>query len=490
MSGPWEKHGKQGPWTRYKAKSAVEEYNELPWYMQAAQAADDTVRFIANGATLGYADKFAGYMGGEGTEAERAKTARAKERAGSAAVAAELIGSMAPATALAKGASAVGLAGKNLASRTASVATQGGLLGAGQAMGYDEDPLMGAGIGLLAGAGGNLLGEGLTAGVSKLVGILNKAPKTLTPEELKATAQGAYQQADDAGVIFKPEAVNRVRQQVYDDFADFGFHPKNQPGAGVAYDELAMLAEGGNVSLKGMDTARKVAQGGFNPMNPSNNALIGKLTDRIDDFVANPSPADVLTGNSKAAADALATARDYWSRYRKIEKVRELMERAGLRAGSTGSGGNVENATRQELRKLLTDKKAMRGFSGDEKEAIKKVVLGTRTQNVLRSMGNASPSGNGLGKMLWGGLLGGAAVGGGPVTLGLTGLAAAGTSAAKKIAPKIGQKNADQLMRLIAAGGDKSAMLPAKNAFQRLTESQRDTVVRLLMNAGLIASRQ
>lgn len=467
--------------------SAKEAFDALPWYAKAGQAADDTVRFLANGATLGYADKIAGYLNGEGTAAENAKTERAGERAGSARTAAEIIGTMAPASALTNSALSAtrlvpaGVDGlKGLLMRSLAAGADAGALGAIQASGNDQDIATGAGLGFAAGGLGNVAGEALTAGASKLLGLFNKTPNTMTADELKAAGQTAYQAADDAGVIFKPEAIDRLKKQVYADYADFGFHPKNQPGAGVAYDELARLSEGGNVSMKGLDTARKVAKGGFNPVNPSNNALIGKATDRIDEFAAAAGPDDVISGDPQKAAAALKEARDYWSRFRKLDKVQELLDRAGLNAGSTGSGGNIENATRQQLKRILTDKKMMRGFTADEQAAVKKAVLGSPGQNALRLAGKLAPQGNGL--MAWGHMLGAATM---PA---VTIPAAIGGTVAKKTAEAMTRNNTGYLQNLIAAGGSKSALEGPKNALQRLTESQRKTLIQALTAAGLVAA--
>jgi len=472
---------------KFRPLSAEEEYNALPWYGQAAQAADDTARFIANGLTLGYADKIAGYLGGEGTEAERAKTERARERAGSAAIGAEILGTLGPVSALAKsGVSATrlvpaGMEGmKGLIARSLATGADAGTLGAIQATGNDTDPITGALLGAAGGAAGNVAGEALTAGASKALGAFNRPVKTMTPEELKAAGSAAYARAKGAGVIFKPEAVGNLRDTVYKDMAEFGFHPTNQPGAGVAFDELARLSQGGNVSLEGLESLRRMAAGGFNPTNPSNNKLLGQITERIDDFTANATPQDILAGNAKAATDALSEGRDMWSRFRKVEKVDELLGRAGLNAGSAGSGGNIENATRQQLKRILTDKKMMRGFTADEKEAVRKAVLGTPGQNTLRLAGKLSPQGNGLMAAL-----GGAASFANP-WVGLPAMAIA--AGAKKGSEAMTARNAELVKKLIAAGGSKSALQGPKNALQRLTEAQREPLIRALMAGGLVAA--
>lgn len=450
------------------------------------QAADDTVRFLANGMTLGFADQLAGYLGGEGTEAERQKTADAKERAGLAGDVAELVGTLLPVGAVAKSPiaatrfipkSATGL--KGLAYRSLATGADGSLIGGIQAIGNGTDPLTGALIGLGAGIGGNVAGEALTAGASKALGAFNKQVPVMSADELKTAGEQAFTDARNAGVIFKPQGIDRIRQAAYADMAEKGFHPKLQPGAATVYDELERLVQGGNVDLRGLKTLREIASGGFIPGNAKNNAMISDLVRKIDDFAESATPADVLTGNSQAASAALKQARDYWSRFRKLEKVDELLERAGLNAGSTGSGGNVENATRQQLKRLLTDKKLSRGFTANEKDALRKAVLGTPAQNALRLAGKLSPQGNGLMLALQGGLT---AVN---PWIGIPAMAAG--YGAKKTAEAMTGRNAELVKKLIAAGGSKSALEGPKNALQRLAESQRKTIINTLLAGGLLA---
>lgn len=427
------------------------------------KALDDNVRLAANGISLGFLDKALG------PEA-RAATNAARDRQGYTGMASEALGSMA----LPMGAAKAGLTATNLpkVGGMLGLPLDGAAVGALNAYGNDKDVATGAGIGAV----GGLIGQGIGAGINRA---FTKKPVIPTAEELKKAGQAAFERSKAEGVIFKPEAVDRLRGDVYKDFADFGFHPQNQPGASVAYGELERLAQGGNVAMEGLHTARKVAQGGFNPTNPSNNALIGKVTERIDDFAANASPEDVLAGNPQAAAAALKEGQNYWSRFRKLEKVQELMDRAGLNAGSTGSGGNVENATRQQLKRILTDKKMMRGFTADEKAAVKQAVLGTPVQNALRLAGKMSPQGNGL--MLW--LQGAGSVAAPQVTIPAM-LAGYG---AKKTAESMTRGKADIVQKLIASGGSKEA-LKGINSLSPEAQKRIEAVIRALMVSGTTAA--
>jgi hypothetical protein len=207
-------------------------------------------------------------------------------------------------------------------------------------------------------------------------------------------------------------------------------------------------------------------------MNKSNNALIAKVSDKIDDLAMNAGPEDVVMGDPVAGASALKEARGLWGRGAKLGRVEDLLGRAGLNAASSGSGGNIENATRQQLKRLLTNPKLTRGLTPDEIEAAKKAVLGTKGQNLLRHVGKLSPQGNGL--MMGVNLLHTAAS---PAT----GIPAAAVGyGAKKLAESMTSKNAEALRTLVASGGKKAASDPQRLAIQNQTMA----LLRALMMGG------
>lgn len=466
-----------------RRRAAKQPETDAPWYQDAAQAADDMVRLAAKGLTFGYADKLAGFLGGEGTEAERAKTAAAAERAGSAGTVAEIGGAVTTPMGLAgRGLTLAGRAGtgamtgaKGLAARTGLMGLEGAGYGALTAAGHDQDIATGAAFGAAGGALGNVAGEGLSAGLSKAAGAFNRKPVIPGNEELRQAAEAAYKAADDAGVIFRPEGVQRMANDIRVDLAEFGFHPGLQPRVATVLDELERI-QNGNVTLKGMDVLRRIADSARKSLDPSEKALGNRIISHIDDFMQNMRPDDVLTGDAQRAGEALRTARDMWGRMRKSEMVDEAVERASRRAASTGSGGNVDNATRQNIRGILDSPKKSRGLKPDERAAMETVVRGTPTQNALRLAGKLSPQGNGLMAAL--GL--GATVAN-PVMASVPAIG----MVAKALADHATPRNVDQLSRIVRAGGQKSATQSAPNAVQRLAQSKREAIARALMGIGV-----
>lgn len=456
-----------------------------PWYQQLGQAAQDVARLGSNAVTFGFRDKLAPYVTGRSVEEERAMTQEARDRAGSAGLATELMaGAAVPMGAASAGMTAMRavpstLQGvKGLAARTGAMAAEGSVYGAASALGNDQNVLEGMATGALGGAAGNLIGEGVTGVVSRVAGRGSPAPQTMNAEQLKEASRAAYSRADQAGVIVKPDGIQRLGKQIQDDLAEFGYHPRLQPRVGAVLDELNRLGEG-NVTFKGLDQMRKIASAAGSSTDASERAIASKIIGRIDDYMGNLSADDVLTGNAQSASEAIREARQLWGRSKKLETANQLLDRAGLNAGSSGSGGNIENATRQQLKRILTNPKMTRGFTKDEQEAIRDVVLGTPSQNAVRLLGKLSPQGNGL--MLTMGL-GGAAM---APQFALPAMAVG--AGAKKASERMTSRNVEELARLIASGGSRAALQSPKNATQLLAEQKREAIARALM--GMITNQ-
>lgn len=453
--------------------------DDQPWYSKLGQAADDVLRIGSNAVTFGLRDKLAPYATGRSTEDERAMTQAARGRAGTAGFATDMLaGAAVPVAAANAGFTALnavpaGLSGmKGLAARTGAMAADGSLYGAATALGNDQDVLSGMGLGAAAGAAGNLAGEALSAGVGKVAGAFNKKPAIPGASEIDAMKQAAYKAADDAGVVFTPNAVDRVQAKVTANLANFGYDPELQPGVAVVLRRLDML-KGQNVTLGGLDTIRKVASNGYVPGNKSNNKAIADIIDAIDDVIGNPTRGDILMGDASRGIPALKMARQLAARSAKLEKVTDAVQRADLRAASTGSGGNADNATRQNLRRIL---EKPRGYTADEKAALEAAVRGTSGQNALRLAGKLSPSGNGLMAAL--------GVGGAMVNP-MIGALSLGGMGAKAAADRMTNKNVQELAKIIAAGGSRAATQAPPNAVQALAQSKRDAIARALMAIGV-----
>lgn len=219
-------------------------------------------------------------------------------------------------------------------------------------------------------------------------------PKTATPpvsEVARQAGNTAYQAVDDAGVVLKPEAMQRLIGKAKIDLAEWGIDEVLQPGASRAIQRLAESGDE-NITLKGVEILRRIAGRVSNPQNPSDEQAAGKIIDHIDDFMESLTPDDVLQGNADDAVALLKQARASWSEFRKAQMIEQAITRAEDRASTTGTGGNLVNSVRQNLRQILDSPKKSRGFTTAELAEIRKVVNGGPIENVARWLSTFAPS--------------------------------------------------------------------------------------------------
>lgn len=264
-------------------------------------------------------------------------------------------------------------------------------------------------------------------------------------DDLKRRASANYKAADEAGVIFSDSLTKRLSGEMKQALADFAYHPKLQPKVKVLVDEVDRLANG-NVTLKGLDTFRKMVTRVSADLDPSTRAAAGKLIEKIDDALLKPRPGEVLGGNVQAGTKALREARAGWRQMRKVELLDDALQRADDRIASTYGGGNIDNAVRQQFRRLLDNRKTARMFTQAEKDELRKVIMGGNVGNFLRQIGKFSPtSGLNPGMYLYAGISN-PAYG--------TALAAAGaaTQVAKHLGNRMTRQSADQLIEKLSGG--------------------------------------
>jgi hypothetical protein len=305
--------------------------------------------------------------------------------------------------------------------------------------------------------------EGGTQGAitgAVLGGVLGKiASKAETPnlppkievDDLKQMSRAAYGDADAAGAMFGSQALGTLRGTVVDDLAELGYHPKMHPNVAAVLDDIERLqahtADGGVVALKGMDTLRQIAGSAAGSSVPKERLIASRIIDRIDELIENP--ASMVGGNSAQASTAIAGARDLWSRAAKTQKIEEAMLKAEDRAASTYSGGNQNNAMRQNLRRILDNPKLRRGYTAAEQAKIRRVVRGTPDQNFMRWVGKASPEHGLMATALSGGA--GAALATATANPLFLTIPVAGFIA-KRLADRGTAKAADQLLRAVSNG--------------------------------------
>lgn len=334
-------------------------------------------------------------------------------------------------------------------------AAYGSVYGAGEADG--ENVAEGAGEGAVGGAvlGGLLARGGISFERYLEKRALLKAAKT--PQQMKELSQGLFEAASKSNIVYKPQSVDDMVLNLAADLADETIDREIHPKASRVLSRLFDLADR-PATLKEMERFRKLATDAAFEAKPgsADQRLAQMIRDRLDDFSLD----DVNMVAPDAGAKLQKEARTLWAQYRKDQTISEAVERAVRRAESTGSGGNVNNAIRQNLRSILDNKRLRSGFNKQEIAAIEKVVRGAPVDNLLRLAGKLSPSGNGL--MLGLNLGGAATFGPGALAVGAIG------QSAKSLADRGTTQRVKALAAIIRSGGK-----PPATQMRRLSGEER-----------------
>lgn len=405
---------------------------------------------------------------GRALDKNRALEAEARAANSVAATAGDVVGGLITSGQLARGgATLLNTARPTLPSMVGRGAAEGAAYGAAYGAGAGEgtegrlgNAAMGAGIGALFGAGAGAIGARQAT---------RDARKSIpTADDLKASAQQAYQAAENAGLVVGQPGISRMVDTVAARIAKEGMHPRLHPRVATALDEL-QKAKGTPQTLEQLDLLRRVVRNAGSSSDPSERRLAAIMTDEVDNFLDRLTPNDVVAGRSREGVQALKQARELWSRTRKAEVVEDMFTKAQERA-SQFSGSGYENALRTEARGLLRNGKVMRSFTKEEREAVRRIAKGAPLDNVLRFVGKMAPTGVvstalsvGLGQAA-GGLAGG-------VALPAVGFAARQAATAATV------KNATRLDDLVRSGG-------AFPSVQQLTGPQRAYLESILVTGA------
>ena len=398
---------------------------------------DDVMRGVADTASFGFADEASAGMGSltgvggkQGDYAGNVADQRARDETGGW----ERFGGQVAGAFL----NPFG-AGSTIPRAIASGALSGGLYGFGSGEGNPLERVPDAVTG--AAVGGAMGGAVRT--VANQFAAKAAAKHIPTTDDLKKVAQAGYKAAENADVIYRPEAMREMAQEVVNDLTEFGYHPQLQPRIKAILSEIERLGQG-NFDYKSLDLLRRMTSNAGQSLDPSERAIATKIIGRIDDVMTNPQVRNILMGDAVSAAQGITQGRNNWAKMRRAEMIDTATIKAERRAASSGTGGNLENTVRQNIRSILDNPRKSRGMTQAEIDMAEKVVRGTPAQNILRGVGRLSPTTGGLSAAL---NVGATAVNPMMATFGAVGLGA------KTMADRMTMRNVQRLNEMIRSGG-------------------------------------
>jgi hypothetical protein len=287
----------------------------------------------------------------------------------------------------------------------------------------------------------------IAGGISALpfaVGASSRLTQKPSIADLKAQAGEQYDIAKLSDFQFKNNAFKKNAIDIQNTLKQEGFDKDLHPNVNAAINRI--VKDGTPKTLQSVETLRKIAKAPAASLNADERRLAQIMIEKLDDFVENAQPNQIMAGKGTEANKVLKDARQLYSQAKKGEILDEIFNSAELRSEANYSQSGMENALRRKLVNLADNKKLMRTFTKEEQADIIKTAKGGPIQNTLRWAGKLSPSsviaGAG-GSYLGASLLGPA----GAV------IAPAVGAASKYGATQIGLKNFNDLQRRLLTGG-------------------------------------
>ena len=231
-------------------------------------------------------------------------------------------------------------------------------------------------------------------------------------------AQRGYEAIRNAPLRYSPEIGEDIAAlaKKHIEHADIGgFSPEKAPLVHQTLDRFAKnwKERGKAITPDDLDTFRQQLRGLEGPNGPAGNRAV----DILDLYMTQPPPNRLVAGTQQdlaAVRDAFAQARGDYRAGKTAQTVEEAIDRAGTRAGSTYSGMNIDNATRQRLAAFSTTdagQNRLFGATQPERLAVWQASQGDPTTNLLRTAGNRLAGGGGAGSTVVGSTLGAGATG-------------------------------------------------------------------------------
>ena len=363
-------------------------------------------RGVADVFSFGLADELAGVVGGDDARMRaRAQNEQAFADRPATYIAGGITGGVAQGATIAGAAPARVTQAATQFARTNPVAAgialggaEGGAHGFGQGEGGFADRLGSAGQGAAFGAAtGGLVpaaGRVLSSGGRQVATAADEiadavaSRNAVVPElsELAANTRAAYQAVNDAGLRYSTQTMRRLASDISGEAQRMNLSASRHPRASSLIADIAERPQ--SMTLTELDQLRQVVRrdlmGGSDPAESAFGSMIVR---NIDDMIDRARPA----GGASNARELIQSARQASRTQRASEALDEAIEAAIDRTGTSGTGANQENVIRQNLRRLITNKRTARLFNDEQTDLIRRAIRGDDLQNTLRLLSRFSP---------------------------------------------------------------------------------------------------
>lgn len=271
-------------------------------------------------------------------------------------------------------------------------------------------------------------------------------PKT---DDLATAKTSLYAQADNAGVVIKPESTAKsaaIFRQVAEKENLGKLTPKLSEAVSILDERVAQSRP---LTLSDADKVRQLIGDAMKSADAGDRRMARLVKTKYDNYLDNLGPQDTLAGNAEQAVAVLKSARDMNRRFENSKLIDSMVKKAHRDGDAKFTQAGEEHALRTEFKKLASNERKMRTFSAEERQAIEAVSRGGNTKgqrfvaNTARNIGKFDPTAGGMASFV---SLGTGALMSNPL------LPAAGY-ASKKLATKLTKANVEKAREALVGRG-------------------------------------
>lgn len=198
-------------------------------------------------------------------------------------------------------------------------------------------------------------------------------------QELKASGRAAYQHPDVTSLEISPSAVGKFADSLNNDLTSQGYRDRQAPNTFAAIEELKSPTNE-TYKIADLDSIRKsLGKEARNFNNPTEQSAASLAKQKIDDYLANINPKDVVAGDAAKANPILAQARADYGAYLRSKNLSGKLDNAEADSLTTG---NLEKKQRTQIKNIY--KKGGGGYSPEEFSQMERAAKG----NILSTIGD------------------------------------------------------------------------------------------------------
>lgn len=229
------------------------------------------------------------------------------------------------------------------------------------------------------------------------LGTIGEATRAPLRETVGAVRSHLYDQVTRSGSELNRPMVSNLANSILNNLQSRPpfFRERFAPETFDAIRELRdmpWLQPGLHPTVADIDQAQQVLKHALMSPDSRERAAATVAQDMLSNWLDNIPPGAIRSGSPQRDAATLREAQRLHRVDKRVESVENAERAARLRTQSTGIGGNINNVTRQEARKLLTGREGRR-WNDEDVEGLEAIVNGSWTNNALRFIGKWAPSG-------------------------------------------------------------------------------------------------